>query len=130
MSEATTTLDGWYCLHDLRSIDWAAWKTLSSDERGQAVSEFLNVVEKWNDVAAAKGQSRNVYSCWPKADIMLMILRPTMEELNEIETELNKTTLAEYMVPAYSYVSVVELSNYLPADEDPYQNPQILPLIS
>ena len=45
---------------------------------------------------------------------MLMILRPTMEELNEIETELNKTTLAEYMVPAYSYVSVVELSNYLP----------------
>ena len=21
MSEATTTLDGWYCLHDLRSID-------------------------------------------------------------------------------------------------------------
>ena len=54
MSEATTTLDGWYCLHDLRSIDWAAWKTLSSDERGQAVSEFLNVVEKWNDVAATK----------------------------------------------------------------------------
>ena len=55
MSEATTTLDGWYCLHDLRSIDWAAWKTLSSDERGQAVSEFLNVVEKWNEVAMKKG---------------------------------------------------------------------------
>ena len=32
----------------------AAWKTLSSDERGQAVSEFLNVVEKWNEVATAK----------------------------------------------------------------------------
>ena len=57
---------------------------------------------------------------------LILCLRPTMEELNEIETELNKTTLAEYMVPAYSYVSVVELSNYLPADEDPYQNPQIL----
>ena len=126
MSEATTTLDGWYCLHDLRSIDWAAWKTLSSDERGQAVSEFLNVVEKWNDVAAAKRAVTQCIQLLPKADIMLMILRPTMEELNEIETELNKTTLAEYMVPAYSYVSVVELSNYLPADEDPYQNPQIL----
>ena len=127
MSEATTTLDGWYCLHDLRSIDWAAWKTLSSDERGQAVSEFLNVVEKWNEVATAKKGSHAMYTVvGQKADIMLMILRPTMEELNEIETELNKTTLAEYMVPAYSYVSVVELSNYLPADEDPYQNPQIL----
>ena len=48
-----------------------------------------------------------------KADLMMMILRPTMEELNEIETEFNKTKLAEYTIPAYSYVSVVELSNYL-----------------
>ena len=44
---------------------------------------------------------------------MIMILRPTMEELNEIETEFNKTKLAEFTIPAYSYVSVVELSNYL-----------------
>ncbi len=50
-----------------------------------------------------------------KADFMMMILRPTMEELNEIETEFNKTKLAEFTVPAYSYVSVVELSNYLSA---------------
>ena len=40
MSEATTTLDGWYCLHDLRSIDWAAWKTLSSDERDKQCLNF------------------------------------------------------------------------------------------
>lgn len=127
MSEAAKTLDGWYCLHDLRSIDWAAWKTLSSDERQQAMFEFLNIIEKWNNVAAAKQGSHAMYTVvGQKADILFMILRPTMEELNEIETELNKTTLAEYMVPAYSYVSVVELSNYLPAEEDPYQNPQIL----
>ena len=31
---------------------------------------------------------------------MLMILRPTMEELNEIENEFNKLTkLAEYTIP-------------------------------
>ena len=127
MSEAAKTLDGWYCLHDLRSIDWAAWKTLSSDERGEAMLEFLSIIEKWNKTNDAKQGSHAMYTVvGQKADIMFMILRPTMEELNEIETELNKTTLAEYMVPAYSYVSVVELSNYLPAEEDPYQNPQIL----
>jgi chlorite dismutase len=54
-----------------------------------------------------------------------MLVRPTMEELNEIETEFNKTKLAEFTIPTYSYVSVVELSNYLPAGEDPYENPQI-----
>ena len=127
MSEAAKTLDGWYCLHDFRSMDWAAWKTLSSDERQQAMFEFLNIVEKWNKTESAKQGSHALYTIvGQKADIMFMILRPTMEELNEIEAEFNKTTLAEYMLPTYSYVSVVELSNYLPAEEDPYQNPQIL----
>jgi peroxiredoxin len=127
MSEPAQTLDGWYCLHDFRSIDWTAWKTLSSDERQSAIHEFLNLVEKWNDTQANKQGSHALYTIvGQKADFMMMILRPTMEELNEIETEFNKTKLAEYTIPAYSYVSVVELSNYLPADEDPYQNPQIL----
>src|SRR5690606_14843000 len=48
------------------------------------------------------------------------------EELNEIENEFNKTKLAEFTVPASSYISIVELSNYLPADQDPYQSPEIL----
>ncbi|WP_028401817.1 hydrogen peroxide-dependent heme synthase [Ectobacillus panaciterrae] len=127
MSEAAKTLDGWYCLHDFRTMDWTAWKQLSSDERQKAIVEFLNIVEKWNKTESANAGSHAIYSVvGQKADLMLMILRPTMEELNEIETEFNKTTLAEYMIPAYSYVSVVELSNYLPADEDPYQNPQII----
>lgn len=55
-----------------------------------------------------------------------MILRPTMEELNQIELEFNKSKLAEYTIPAYSYVSVVELSNYMGSgDGDPYENPQV-----
>ncbi|MFD3446766.1 hydrogen peroxide-dependent heme synthase [Microbacteriaceae bacterium 4G12] len=127
MSEAAKTLDGWYCLHDLRTMDWTSWKQLSSDERQKAIFEFLNIMEKWNKTEDAKLGSHALYTVvGQKADLMLMILRPTMEELNEIETEFNKTKLAEYMIPAYSYVSVVELSNYLPADEDPYQNPQIV----
>ena len=48
-----------------------------------------------------------------KADFMMMLLRPTMEELNALELEFNKTKLAEFTIPAHSYVSVVELSNYL-----------------
>ena len=127
MSEAAKTLDGWYCLHDFRTVDWTTWKMLSSDERQAAIHEFLNLVEKWNTTQNRKEGSHALYTIvGQKADFMMMILRPTMEELNEIETEFNKTKLAEFTVPAHSYVSVVELSNYLPAGEDPYQNPQIL----
>jgi len=127
MSEAAQTLEGWYCLHDFRSIDWSLWKQLTTDERQAAIHEFLSLVEKWQATEDKKEGSHAIYTVvGQKADIMFMILRPTMEELNEIETELNKTKLAEYLVPAYSYVSVVELSNYVSGDGgDPYENPEV-----
>lgn len=124
MSEPAQTLDGWYSLHDFRSIDWMAWKLLTSDEREMALKEFFTLVEKWNKVHEAKEGSHAVYAVLgQKADLMFMILRPTMVELNEIETAFNKTKLAEFLIPAYSYVSVVELGGYVPSDEDPYENP-------
>lgn len=128
MSEAAQTLEGWFCLHDFRSIDWSAWKLLTSDERQAVIHEFLGLLEKWNITEDSDQGSHSLYSIvGQKADFMLMILRPTMEELNAIELEFNKTKLAEFTVPSYSYVSVVELSNYLAGEsnEDPYQNPHV-----
>ncbi len=127
MSEAAQTLDGWYCLHDFRTIDWTTWKMTPSDERQAAINEFLGLVEKWNKTQLDKEGSHALYTIvGQKADFMMMILRPTMEELNEIETEFNKSKLAEYTIPAHSYVSVVELSNYLAGEGgDPYQNPHV-----
>lgn len=114
MSEAAQTLEGWYCLHDFRIIDWPRWKQLSSDAREQILSEFTNLLEKWEMNQQDKEGSYALYSIvGQKADLMIMLMRPTMDELNEIETAFNKTRLAEYTIPAYSYVSVVELSNYL-----------------
>jgi hydrogen peroxide-dependent heme synthase len=127
MSEAAQTLDGWYCLHDFRTMDWTTWKMTPKEERDAAIQEFMGLVDKWNSVQSEKNGSHALYTIvGQKADFMMMILRPTMEELNEIENEFNKSKLAEYTIPAHSYVSVVELSNYLPAGEDPYQNPQVL----
>ena len=127
MSEAAVTLDGWYCLHDFRTVDWTTWKMVPSEERQAAIHEFMALVDKWNTTQSEKNGSHALYTIvGQKADFMMMILRPTMEELNEIENEFNKSKLAEFTIPVHSYVSVVELSNYLPAGEDPYQNPQIL----
>ncbi|MBA9027925.1 MULTISPECIES: hydrogen peroxide-dependent heme synthase [Bacillaceae] len=128
MSEAAQTLDGWYCLHDFRTIDWASWKLLSNEERKEAISEFNRLVDKWNTTQSNNEGSHALYTIvGQKADFMMMFARPTMEELNAIELEFNKSKLAEYTIPSYSYVSVVELSNYLSGEsnEDPYQNPHV-----
>ncbi|WP_173918522.1 hydrogen peroxide-dependent heme synthase [Halobacillus sp. Marseille-Q1614] len=132
MPEAVVTMDGWYCLHDFRSIDWTAWKRASSEERDQAISEFQQLIGKWEDTERSKQGSHALYTIvGQKADFLLMILRPTMEELNEIETAFNKSKLAEFSSKDYSYVSVVELSNYMgSADEnDPEIQGRLKPIL-
>lgn len=128
MSEPAQTLEGWYSLHDLRAMNWAAWKELSSDERQSAIYEFQQFLNKLNDSQEQKLGSHSLYTIvGQKADFILWMLRPTLEELNELENEFNKLKLAEYTIPTYSYVSVVELSNYVGGDsnEDPYENPYV-----
>ncbi|WP_033544113.1 hydrogen peroxide-dependent heme synthase [Planococcus sp. CAU13] len=128
MNEAAITLDGWYVLHDFRSMDWVSWKMLTDEERQFAIDEYQAFMDKVNQADENKTGAHALYSIvGQKADVMLMLLRETMDELRELETEYNKLTLVAYTVPTYSYVSVVELSNYLSgkSDEDPYQNPHV-----
>ena len=128
MNVAAQTLDGWYVLHDLRTMDWASWKLISKEERQAAVDEFLVFLEKLQQADDTKTGAHAFYTViGQKADFMLMTLRPTMDELQELETEFNKLAIADFTLPAYSYLSVVELSNYLAgdSDEDPYQNPHV-----
>ncbi|RNF40068.1 hydrogen peroxide-dependent heme synthase [Planococcus salinus] len=128
MNEAAITLDGWYVLHDFRSMDWVSWKMLTDEERQFAIDEYQAFMNKVNQADENKTGAHALYSIvGQKADLMLMLLRETMDELQELETEYNKLTLIAYTVPTYSYVSVVELSNYLAgkSDEDPYQNPHV-----
>ena len=54
MNEAAITLDGWYVLHDLRSMDWASWKLISKEERQAAIEEFMAYLDKLQQADDAK----------------------------------------------------------------------------
>ncbi|WP_410772009.1 hydrogen peroxide-dependent heme synthase [Fontibacillus sp. BL9] len=128
MNEAALTLEGWYALHDFRSINWTAWKAADDEERAGALEELHNFLQEWHgDEQSGKG-STAVYSIvGQKADFVFMHLRETLEELNALENAFNKTTFAQYTTKAYSYVSIVELSNYMASgDGDPKANPEVM----
>lgn len=130
MNEAALTLEGWYALHDFRSMDWNAWKRADDEERAGALEELHTFLQEWGSVEEEHKGSSAVYSIiGQKADFVFMHLRESLEEISKVETEFNKTTFAGYTHKAYSYVSVVELSNYLASgggqDEDPMQNPHV-----
>ncbi|MFD0715210.1 hydrogen peroxide-dependent heme synthase [Paenibacillus sp. GCM10027626] len=128
MSEAAQTLEGWYALHDFRLIDWKAWRAADEHTRNAALDELRAFLHDWQAIEDAGIGSTAVYSVvGQKADFVTMHLRESLEELNAIETAFNKTAFAGFTIPVYSYVSIVELSNYMaPPGTDPMQNPDIL----
>ncbi|MDF2669610.1 MAG: hypothetical protein K0R67_1916 [Paenibacillus sp.] len=128
MSDAVQTLEGWYALHDFRTIDWSAWKAASPEERAQAEDELHTLLHEWRSVEESKlGSTAFYHIVGQKADLMFMHLRETLEELTAIETTFNKTNFARFTKPAYSYVSVVELSNYMSKPGvDPKEDPEVV----
>ncbi|MBB6020799.1 chlorite dismutase [Paenibacillus sp. JGP012] len=128
MNEAASTLEGWYALHDFRSMNWTAWKAADDEERAVALDELQEFWNEWKNVEQSSQGSTVVYTViGQKADFVMMHLRETLEDLKAVENAFNKTTFAKYTTKAYSYVSVVELSNYLGKEgEDPMQNPEIV----
>jgi chlorite dismutase len=128
MSEVAQTLEGWFALHDFRAIDWTVWKLASEADRKQAEEELQAFLNEWASLEENHTGSTAIYSIvGQKADFMFMHLRESLEQLNEVETAFNKSSFARFTVPVYSYVSVVELSNYMTQPgTDPLQNPEIV----
>ncbi|EUJ33500.1 heme peroxidase [Listeria floridensis FSL S10-1187] len=130
MNEAVQTLDGWYCLHDFRSVDWTSWRELSESDRKRILTEFDQFLAELEITKTIGEGEQTLYTIvGQKADFVFFLLRSTLEELNAIENRFNKLEIADFFIPTYSYVSVVELSNYLAAhmagDEDPFENKHV-----
>lgn len=128
MNEPNPTLEGWYVLHDFRTIHWQSWKHAAEDERKQAMAQFIHKFNEWKQTEAQKQGSTAIYSIvGQKADFVIIHMRETLEELNELENEFNKSDLAAHLIPAYSYVSIVELGAYMAKPgTDPMDDPEIV----
>ena len=62
MNEAAVTLDGWYALHDLRTMDWPSWKIISNEERQTIIDEFHQYLDKLQKAHDEKTGSHAFYT--------------------------------------------------------------------
>ena len=110
---APYTLEGWFILHDFRRFDWRRWKRLEPVERVRIAREAARF---FRDAAAARDSGEGTSALYRvvghKGDLLLLHFRPTLDALNRLETAFAATELADFTEPAYSYVSVTELSFY------------------
>ena len=109
--EAPQTIEGWYTLHDVYMVDWTAWRVLDAVEQGEIASEARGWLE---GLAAdsANGDSKVYSVVTQKGDLMFCHYRRSPADLNAVELGLRRLRLFEFLTPAYSYLSVIEVSLY------------------
>lgn len=127
MSEPVDTLEGWFVSHDFRMMDWVRWKSLSTADRDRQQHELSAWFSEWERLESVHAGSGGLFQvAGNQADLLFMELRPTFSELIEAKTRLNKSSFGAVLKPAYSYVSVVELSAYLArGNPDPKSDPYL-----
>jgi chlorite dismutase len=114
--EPPRTEEGWYVLHDLRRIDWDAWREAPEHERERALEsgvDYLAEHEALADVDGEEGASATFSMLGHKADLMVLHLRPTTAALDRAERRFESTPFAGFTERVSSYVSVTEISGYL-----------------
>jgi len=104
------SLDGWWILHRMFAFDRLGWDALAEAERSAITQHAVEALKpfkegKDSDVGFAQILGH-------KADLMLTHYSRDYEGLAHAQTVFDKTRLSEYLTPATSYVSVLELGLY------------------
>jgi chlorite dismutase len=108
-ADAPQTLEGWYVLHDVYAVDWPRWRALQSSRRDHIAAQ----TSAWLESATEEEGDSALYSVLTqKGDLMLVHYRSAPEDLNRAELMLRQLDLYDYLKPAYSFFSVIEVSLY------------------
>lgn len=116
LPEPTVLLaEGWHCLHIYYRIDQAAWNALSSSDRQQGREEVVALLNPARDGAPIRLQTSVVSG--HKGDLALMIMDPDPLKIDGIRQGLRSSKLGTVFTPTYSFVSITEISEYVPSVE-------------
>jgi hydrogen peroxide-dependent heme synthase len=104
------TTEGYSVLHQMMRFRRSAWRALPPAEKSAIAKEAsgaLSVMEK-----NSAGQSALYSLIGHKGDLMLIHFRESFADLNQAELQLANLRLSDYLEPATSYLSIIELGLY------------------
>lgn len=107
--------EGWHCLHIYYKVDQAALNGLSAAQKQQGREEVAAILVPTHDGAPVRLQTSVVSG--HKADLGLMIMDPDPLKIDGVKQALRSSLLGSALVPTYSFVSITEISEYVPTVE-------------
>jgi len=109
------TIEGSYVLHQMFRFQRAPWRAQEAFHRDRLVQravEVLSAMEAGSKTSAHPNQSAIYSQIGHKGDIMLVHFRDSLEDVHRAELTLQELELSDFLEPAHSYLSVVELGLY------------------
>ncbi len=107
--------EGWHCSHLYYRFDHAALAALSAAQRSNGCAQFVAALDPERDGGPARLQTSIVGG--NKADFGLMILDADPLAIDAVHQRLMSGPLGAVLVPTYSFVSLTEVSEYVPTVE-------------
>jgi chlorite dismutase len=107
--------EGWHCLHLYYRVDAAALNQLDPAARAAGRDHFVRILDPQRDGAPQRLQVSAVSG--HRADLGLMLLDSDPLKLDAIHQELRASPLGTVFTPVYSFVSITEVSEYVPTAE-------------
>jgi chlorite dismutase len=104
------TIEGYSVLHQMFRFRWQAWRPLRPAHKAEIADEAAEVLKKWEE--GTSGQSALYSVVGHKGDLMLVHFRESFDDLNRAEMQFSHLRLSDYLEPATSYLSVIELGLY------------------
>jgi hydrogen peroxide-dependent heme synthase len=109
------TVEGYSVLHQMMRFRWGAWRQASTTLKEEITQEavgLLSKMEQGSVPAGSDGQSALYSLLGHKGDLMFVHFRASFDELNRAEMQISQLRLNDYLEPAASYLSVIELGLY------------------
>ena len=104
------TLEGYATLHQMMRFRGTAWRALAENARrdiaGEAAQAFAGMEGK------SDGQSALFSLLGHKGDLMFVHFRESFDQLKQAELDVAHLRLSDFLEPATSYLSVIELGLY------------------
>jgi hydrogen peroxide-dependent heme synthase len=105
------TLEGWFALHQLYSVDRRVLHAMSpmhvDDARCEAAETLRSLAapdgDGWSAVASLVGST---------ADLLLMHFRPTLDALGEVQQRVVRMPIMDVLRPEWFFLSVTEVGLY------------------
>jgi peroxiredoxin len=104
------TIEGYSVLHQMMRFRWSAWRSLSPAQKAKIVHEASSLLSKMEQNPS--GQSGLYSLIGHKGDLMFVHFRQSFDELNQVELQMARLRLADYLEPTTSYLSMIELGLY------------------